>query len=73
MNNSIAEVKELTQMRENIRHCVDALEQCWSCDRICECVPEIIGVGPVWLCGECQRQIRAFRADQETFRQGIKG
>ena len=54
MNEVLVEVKELTQMRENIRRHVDALELCWSCQRISECQQVVMDDGaPVWLCCEC--------------------
>jgi len=36
---TMTETEELSQMRDNIRRSVDALEQCWSCQRVSECEP----------------------------------
>jgi hypothetical protein len=62
MNDSIAEVRELREMRQNIRQCVDALEECWACQRVCECVLELIDNRSVWLCGECRKRLGASGA-----------
>lgn len=60
MTSSFAEVRELKEMRENIRHCVDSLEMCWSCQRICECEQQVVDdAAPVWLCWDCLARIRA--------------
>lgn len=55
MYTSTAELDELIEMRENIRRSVQALELCWSCQRVCECEQRIVDdAAPVWLCRECQ-------------------
>lgn len=65
MTLTIAETEELSQMRENIRRSVDALEQCWSCQRISECEPATVDDGPpVWLCAECATRSREFAAPE---------
>lgn len=47
-------IKELTQMRENIRTMVFALEMCWCCEKIAECRQALVDDGAlVWLCEAC--------------------
>ena len=59
MQLSIAEFDELTQMRENIRRSVEALELCWSCQCVAECEPAPVDDGPpVWLCAGCATKAR---------------
>jgi hypothetical protein len=54
MQMTTMEVEELSHMRDNVRRSVDALELCWSCQRICECEPATVDDGPpVWLCSDC--------------------
>jgi len=54
MNIGVAEFRELIGIRENVRHSVESLELCWSCERICECEQWLVnGVVSLWLCGEC--------------------
>lgn len=60
MQVSLAEAQELSNIRDNVRRSVNALELCWSCQRICECEPGVVDDGgPVWLCLECYCQLRA--------------
>src|SRR5437773_10154121 len=42
MQLTITEFEELTHMKENIRRSVDALELCWSCQRVSECEPVVV-------------------------------
>ena len=57
---SIAEFDELTEMRENIRRSVEALELCWSCQCVAECEPAPVDDGPpVWLCAPCAAKTRS--------------
>ncbi len=51
---SVEELKDLQEMRENIRHRVGALELCWSCQRVSDCQPALVDdAAPVWLCRDC--------------------
>ena len=60
MSEALLEVQELTQMRENIRRHVDALELCWSCQRISECDQVTVDDGAsVWLCQDCREQAQS--------------
>ncbi|HWP83980.1 MAG TPA: hypothetical protein VNN17_02220 [Terriglobia bacterium] len=53
------ETEELVRMRDNIRRSVEALEVCWSCQRVCECEPATVDDGPpVWLCSACATKHR---------------
>lgn len=57
MQISLEEFQELTEMRENIRRTIEALEVCWSCQKVSECEPAIVDDGPpVWLCQDCARR-----------------
>src|SRR5689334_7280962 len=59
MQITITEFEELVHMRENIRRSVDALEMCWSCQKISECEPSTVDDGPpVWMCSECATKNR---------------
>ena len=59
MQLTYTEVEQLSHMRDNIRRSVDALELCWSCERISECEPATVDDGPpVWLCSECATKSR---------------
>ncbi|MBI1955914.1 MAG: hypothetical protein HYS38_05925 [Acidobacteria bacterium] len=59
MNEVLVEVQELVQMRDNIRRHVDALELCWSCQRISECEQAVVDDGaPVWLCCQCREHVQ---------------
>ena len=59
MYTSTAELDELSEMRENIRRSVQALELCWSCQRVSECEQRIVDdSAPVWLCRQCQSTLR---------------
>lgn len=59
MYEALAEIRELTRMKENIRRSVDALELCWGCERICECEEGMVDdAAPVWLCTECRRRFQ---------------
>jgi len=62
MTEVLVEVQELAEMRENIRRHVDALEQCWSCQRISECQQVVVDDGaPVWLCPECREHVQLWQ------------
>ena len=39
---SVEELKDLQEMRENIRRRVGALELCWSCQRVSDCEPALV-------------------------------
>ena len=57
---SLTELDELHEMRENIRRSLDALELCWSCQRVSECEQDVVDdAAPVWLCAECRSKLRA--------------
>ena len=59
MQLTITETEQLSQMRDNIRRSVDALELCWSCQRVSECEQRIVDdSAPVWLCRQCQSTLR---------------
>ena len=59
MQLTMTETEELSQMRDNIRRSVDALELCWSCQRVSECEPATVDDGPpVWLCSGCATKSR---------------
>ena len=54
MYKSLTELDELNEMRENIRRTVEALEVCWSCQRVSECEQRSVDdSASVWLCPEC--------------------
>ncbi|MBI4464413.1 MAG: hypothetical protein HY647_06885 [Acidobacteria bacterium] len=60
MYKTFVETQELTEMRENIRRSVEALELCWSCQYISECRQSYIDDGSaVWLCPKCFDQTQA--------------
>ena len=62
MQISLAEFQELTEMRENIRRTLEALELCWSCERVSECEPVVVDDGPpVWLCSQCAAKAQSRR------------
>ena len=59
MNLSIMEMEELTEMKENIRRSIEALEVCCSCDYISECVAVLLDdEPPVWLCKQCHARLQ---------------
>jgi len=59
MYSSIAEVKEICEMRKNIRRTVALLDVCWSCECVGECVDHVVDDGaPVWLCGRCRARLQ---------------
>jgi len=59
MQVSFAEVKELGEMRDNIRRSVNALELCWRCQKVAECDQGFVDDGgPVWLCPGCFLELR---------------
>ena len=63
MQLTMTEAEELSQMRDNIRRSVDALELCWSCQRVCECEPVTVDDGPpVWMCSDCATRNRLLHA-----------
>ena len=63
MQLTITEFEELTHMRDNIRRSVDALELCWSCQRVSECEPATVDDGPpVWMCSDCATKSRFLHA-----------
>ena len=50
--------QELQDMRQNIRRNLQALEVCWSCQRVSECEAYVIdNAAPVWLCAPCSQQM----------------
>lgn len=58
MYTSTAELQELDAMRRNVRQSVDALELCWSCQRISDCdIAVVDDAAPVWLCQDCQAKL----------------
>lgn len=60
MYSSLTEIEELLEMRENIRRSVEALELCWSCQRISECQQGYVDDGSiVWLCADCWVQTQS--------------
>lgn len=66
MQLTMAETEELIQMRENIRRSVDALELCWSCQRVSECEPATVDDGPpVWLCSDCATRSRVLHLGEQ--------
>jgi hypothetical protein len=66
MPKSMTETEELSQMRDNIRRSVDALELCWSCQRVSECEPATVDDGPpVWLCSACATKNRQHYAGEQ--------
>jgi hypothetical protein len=69
MQLSITEFDELTQMRENIRRSIEALELCWSCQCISECEPAPVDDGPpVWLCAACNAKMRSQQVMEPAHR-----
>jgi hypothetical protein len=57
--NSFTEIEELRRERSHIRSRVNALEVCWSCERICEAVAwKLEGRRRIWLCNRCAREQR---------------
>ncbi len=67
MQLTITEFEELTQMRENIRRSVDALELCWSCQRVSECEPVVVDDAiPVWMCADCATRTRRLQGIEST-------
>lgn len=59
MNEVLEAVQELVEMRENIRRHIQALELCWSCQRISECEQVVVDDGaPVWLCRVCREHVQ---------------
>ena len=57
---SMTELHELHEMRENIRRGVDALELCWSCQRVSDCEQTVVDdAAPVWLCRACRGKLRS--------------
>ncbi|MBI2819678.1 MAG: hypothetical protein HYX73_06845 [Acidobacteria bacterium] len=62
----MTETEELSHMRDNIRRSVDALELCWSCQRISECEPATVDDGPpVWLCSDCATRSRLHHPGEQ--------
>lgn len=62
MYEALAEFRELKEMKENIRRSVNALELCWSCQKICECERGIVDdAAPVWLCTGCQSKFSSYQ------------
>ena len=60
MSNTLAEVEELGEIRENVRRCIEALEFCWSCQRVSECRQGYVDDGSVvWLCSACWSQTQS--------------
>ena len=55
---SLAERRELREMREAVRSSVEALELCWSCQKVSECKARTIDDAPlVPLCPTCLHSI----------------
>jgi hypothetical protein len=66
MQLTMTETEELSQMRDNVRRSVDALELCWSCQRVSECEPATVDDGPpVWLCADCATKNRRHHAGEQ--------
>jgi hypothetical protein len=66
MQLTMTETEELSQMRDNIRRSVDALELCWSCQRVSECEPATVDDGPpVWLCSDCAMKHRRHHTGEQ--------
>ena len=66
MHTSHTEIDELREMRNNVRRGVNALEICWSCEKLCEVSRTVLGDGNrVWLCGPCEREALAHRSRAE--------
>jgi len=62
MSTSPAETDELREMRNNVRRGVNALEICWSCEKLCEVSKTVLSGGHrVWLCGPCEQEALAHR------------
>jgi hypothetical protein len=54
MQIALEELKELIQMRENVRRNTEALELCTRCQKISECQEAVYHDGMlVWLCQNC--------------------
>ena len=63
MQLTMTEFEELSQMKVNIRRSVDALELCWSCQRVSECEPVVVDdSAPVWMCSDCATRSRRILA-----------
>ena len=59
MCEALEEIRQLMQMKENVRRSVQALELCWGCERISECEGGIVDDAvPVWLCTKCRKRIQ---------------
>ena len=62
MYEALVEFRELKEMKENIRRSVNALELCWSCQRICECEQGIVDdAAPVYLCTGCRGKFSCYQ------------
>lgn len=58
MYTSATELEELEAMRRNVRQSVEALELCWSCQRVSDCdIAVVDDAAPVWLCRDCQAKL----------------
>ena len=58
--------KELRQMSDSVRHSVNSLELCWSCDRICACEQWLVNEAiAVWLCLDCASE-GAYRLEKHS-------
>jgi hypothetical protein len=69
MSCSIAEIEELREMRSNIRRGVNALELCWSCEKLCEGEKVTLDKRVhVWLCQECQQEALTHRHEAQAGR-----
>ena len=67
MQLTMTEFEELSQMRENIRRSVDALEICWSCQKVSECEPVVVDdSAPVWMCSTCATRSRRILATEPS-------
>jgi len=58
--------REFHRMKQNVSRCVNSLELCWSCERICECEQWLANEAvPVWLCMECLSEV-SYRLAKQT-------
>ena len=66
MSAAASQSAELKQMRESICRCVNSLELCWGCNRICECERWLMNESiPVWLCSDCLYMV-SYNLEQQS-------
>jgi len=66
MDDALSGQGELNRMRKNIRRIINALELCWSCQKICECEQWLVNEAvPVWLCIECWSEV-SYRLEKQS-------